>query len=376
MTTHDLSGGPITLTVTPVPGPKGDTGEQGPQGEDGPPGPQGDDGPKGDTGPAGMGASIAGGRLTLVSGQPEMAQNADYSSTVLYYAPFVSNKGPICDGTDWSAPAFASPLDPVGLSMSGGAKWTANTPRDCFYILVDDELVPATGPAWPDAEMSSRKLIRRDGIWVNSEAMTLDTSPTEDVTVGAYCATWVGSINPTSAGTLTATFTPGQNRRCDVWNAYNQTETLLCVGQPPVSGIIVTFLPSNQYPAWVAFNNNLANSGTYFTGLPTNVKCKYLQRGFIDSLNYGHCAAFVVICKNDLSTPRGTWGSLSSDTLNDALGFSIQADFQDRSSVGAHKAIMANANANGTDGVSLWGLTHITALDAVNPQAMWISYLG
>jgi hypothetical protein len=358
MTTVDLTQGPLTIPqIVPVKGDKGDKGDPG------------------QAGPAGMGASTPGGRLTLVSGQPEMPQTADYSSTTLYYAPFESDKIPLFNGTDWVAPSFASgPFDSVGLSMSGGAAWAANTQRDVFVTLVDGLPALCTGPAWPGESMTARGLVRRNGLWVNSAVMSCDVG----LVVAAYEATWVGSINiGATAGTLQALFTLGQNRRCDVWNAYNQREVRLGVGCPPPGPTgYVAWKPHNQYPNWQAFNNDLSNSGYYFTGAPTNVECRYIQRGFLDSLNQGYCAMFATVCKDTISNAKGTYGSMSSDTLKDALGVTVEAVFHDRSSVGQHRAIMGTANANQLNGITMWGLEYALGIAPESTHALWISYQG
>ena len=348
MTTHDLSDGPITLTVTPVPGPMGPAG------------------------PAGMGSSMPGGRLTLVSGQPEMDQTEDHSSSVLYYAPFVSDQIPIFNGTDWVSHTFTSgPLDSVGLSMSGGAAWVAGTQRDVFVTLVEGVPTLCTGPAWPDESPASRGLVRRNGLWVNAASMNCDVG----IVMAANQGTFVGSINIGTTGILEAKFTLGQNRRCDVWNVYHQREILLGVGAtPPSDSPIIVWKPHNQYPAWQAFNNDLNNSGYYFTGLPQTVDCEYIQRGFMDSVNFGYCAFFTVICKNTISNAKGTLGTISSDTLKDALGVQTFAVFKDRGSIGSHRVFMGTANANQLNGISMWGLTNLPSMAEEESQVMWIRY--
>lgn len=346
----DLSEGPVTLFVTPVPGPKGDPG------------------------PAGMGSSFPGGRLTLVSGQPEMPAHADHTSTVLYYAPFESDKIPLFDGTSWASHTFTSgPLDSIGLSMTGGSAWTAGSKRDVFVTLVDGLPALCTGPSWPADDTTSRGLTRRNGLWVNSSSMSCDVG----ISVAANQATWIGSINIGTAGTLEAKFTLGQNRRCDVWNVYHQREIVLGVGAtPPAGSAIIVWQPHNQYPAWQAFNNDLNNSGYYFTGLPQTVDCEYIQRGFLDSLNYGHCAFFTVVCKDSITNAKGTLGTISSDTLKDALGVQTFAVFKDRGSIGEHRAFMGTANANQLNGISMWGLTNLPPRAEEESQVMWIKYQG
>lgn len=318
---------------------------------------------QGATGPAGMGASVPGGRLSLVSGQPEMPQTADYTSTTVWYPPFIGDTLPIFDGTNWVSRCFASgPLDPVGLSMSGGSKWTANCRRDVFGIFVGSSVVLATGPGWPSDSVSARGLTRRNGLWVNAASMVLDTSATTSETIPANQATWLGSIDVgATASTLQALFTQGQNRRCDVWNVYHQREIALCVGCPPASSTLpVIWLPTNQFPTMVAFNNDLNNSGRYFTGLPQNIDREYAQSCFINTYGHGAGGMTISICEDSLSNPTTTKG-FSSDCENSSTGYfesglSVTSHSIHKGSVGGHRAIMGVAGSNHFTGVTLYGM--------------------
>jgi len=355
MTQIDLTQGPVTLFASPTPGPKGDTG------------------------PAGMGASVPGGRLTLVSGQPIMKGGADYSGTALYYAPFESDTVPLFDGTAWASHTFTSgPLDPVGLSMAGGAAWAANTNRDVFVTLVDGSPALCTGPAWSSDSTASRGLIRRNGLWVNSASMTCDVG----IVVPAHQGTWVGSISiGSTAGVLKATFAIGQNRTCDVWNLYHQKPITLGVGCPPVSPAqYIAWNPSNLYTTtgFLPFNNDARNCGDYFTGLSQDVESRYIQRGFLDTLNKGLGAILTAVCKNTYSNVKGTWGSFSSDVANVAGGVTVVAEFMDLGSVGRQRVFMAAANANDTGviAVTLWSLFNVPGRAPEDAHVMWIKYQG
>lgn len=320
---------------------------------------------------------LPGGRLTLLIGSAEMPQNADYSGSILYYAPFVSDVVPIFNNGDWGSWVIgASPFDQVGLALS--APWAANARYDVFIALSDGSPILGTGAAWQSDSMVMRGIIRRNGLMVNQSQIQLSVNGGQTLSVPACEATFVGSINVGPApGLLEATFALGQNRRCDVWNAYNQREIRLGVGCPPPQGLAaVSWKPDNQYPAWKPFNNDISNSGWYFTGIPQNVECVYLQRCFIDSLNYGYCAAIATICKDSISSSVGTWNSFSSDTLTDAMGISGQAVFCDRSSIGAHRVIMGTANANSTDGATMWGLVNAPGRTPEDTHVMWIRYMG
>ena len=360
----DLTQGPVTFYVTPIPGPKGDPGQ---------------------TGPAGMGASVPGGRLSLVSGQPEMLQNADYTSTVLHYPPFESDQVPLFDGTDWAGYPFTSgPLDTAGLSMAGGSKWTAGSKRDVFITLSEGCAVLGTGPAWPADSVASRGLVRRNGLWVNSAALSLDVSASAALSVPEHQATWVGSINIGTAGVLEARFTLGQNRRCDVWNVYHQREILLGVGCPPPTptGAGITYAPNSthQYPNFKAFNGDLNNSGYYFTGLPQNVEREYKQNAFLNT--YGHGAgALMVAVSTDTIGNFSALGAFSSDQQSAATGYfqgSVCAVSKSiHRSIGEHRAIMAVAGANNFTGVTLYGMDGRSMYGPLDRcHVLWIKYQG
>jgi len=323
-----------------------------------------------------------GGRLTLVSGQPEMSQTADYTTGVLYYAPFKSDQVPLFDGAAWNCYGFtANALDTIGLSLAGSAAWAANSRRDVYATLENGVPILTTGPAWPSPNSlpAARGLVRCNGLWVNGSAISLDKSAAVSLSVPANQATYLGSINVgASAGSLQALFTLGQNRRCDVWNAYNQREVLLGVGQPPISGNIVQWKPDNQYStAWKAFNNDPNNSGYYFTGLPQNVSVEYHQRGFVDSYSAGGaCAMIFTVCKGSLATAVGSQRTYSSDLAGVEMSMSGTAVYKDRSACGLQQVFMGTGNANTLKGVTMWGLTNSPTRAPEDTHVMWISHMG
>lgn len=312
-----------------------------------------------------------------------MLQNADYSSAVLHYPPFESDQVPLFDGTDWASYPFTSgPLDTAGLSMAGGSKWTAGSKRDVFVTSNEGTPVLGTGPAWPADSVASRGLARRNGLWVNSAALSLDVSASAALSVPEHQATWVGSIDIGTAGVLEAKFTLGQNRRCDVWNVYHQREILLGVGCPPASSSLpVVWLPTNQFPTLVAFNNDLNNSGRYFTGLPQNIDREYSQSCFINTYGHGACGLTISICEDTLSNPKTTKG-FSSDAESAATGYfqsglSVVAHSIHKASIGGHRAIMGVAGSNHFTGVSVYGMDPRAIYGTPDRlHALWIKYQG
>jgi hypothetical protein len=149
---------------------------------------------------------IPGGRLTLASGKAVM--DADTTSTTLFYAPYNSDTFPVLDGSlVWQIKTFStSPTDQVGASMAGGARWAAGSSRDVFGSISG---TICSGPAWPAPDLPSRKLVRYNGVLVNSIAVACDTSASASISCPQFQCTYLGSINSSVAGQLTAQFSYG-----------------------------------------------------------------------------------------------------------------------------------------------------------------------
>lgn len=86
----------------------------------------------------GAAASLAfGGRLTLISGQPEMQSDA-VGATKIYYAPDGGQSAPIYNGSTVVSPNFTtSSTDTVGLTLdlAGDANWPVGSIHDVFITL-------------------------------------------------------------------------------------------------------------------------------------------------------------------------------------------------------------------------------------------------
>lgn len=310
------------------------------------------------------------GRLTLVQGKPVMPAQDVTSGTVWYAGGSV----PILNASlTWNTyPLSADPLDTTGLAFTGGAKLAAGTQRD-MWVTLDGVPALCAGPAWPATDFASRKLVARSGLYVNSDVFTCDTSASASISVGQYRATWVGSINIAAAGQLQAIFSYGQNRRIDVWNAYNQVDLLLSVGNPGPPNASAIWTPSNQYPNWLAWGGNVNNRAYVFTGKPTDVDSRYMQSGFIDSRG-GPNAHFAVILWN--GTISGTLGVVSSDATNVIGSFSIEAQHVARDQVGVNIVTMAGAGANTLSGITVYGGTTIPGRAVDGQSVMRVRYKG
>lgn len=316
------------------------TGTDGPQGPAGPPGAIGPQGIAGPQGASGTAILPPRGRLTLVSGQPEMT--ADVTSSTVWYSPYGGgNSFPVLDASlAWQMiPYTATAIDPVGASMAGGSKWMAGTSRDIFGTSTG---AICSGPAWPASDRASRLLVKYNGIDVNSAILTCDTSASASVSCPQYQCTYLGSINSSVAGQLTAQFSYGQNRKFEIWTAYhlNQIEIALHVGF-----IIPTTVPNNQYPAWVPFNNDALNRANVFTGMPTMVDIIYHQNGFVNTTG-GPSGTIAVVGWNGVACGHATVNSSDTSTVAGSVGG--VAEYINSAAVGLNTATMFVAKANAT----------------------------
>lgn len=307
-----------------------------------------------------------GGRLTVVSGQP--VPTADTVSATVWYGPYKGgDQVPVFFSGAWRPITITSGiLDTVGLGLSGGSKWAANSQRDDFITTLNGVApVHCSGPAWStsNATTTARGLVQVNGIWVNGAAMACDTSASAQITCPQYQCTAVGSLSvgPT-AGQLVAHVSSGQQRRWDVYNFYHQEPIVLAVTTDPNT---VSYLPVNQYPTfqfWGPGAGDSNNKGFAFTGLPETVQAAYSQRGFLDTSSAGTGAYGFITCVGWNGTCAGTWGTVSSDAQGYpggvAAGFSILASLSKKGSIGVNHAdimIAAAVNSPGTNLSAIYG---------------------
>lgn len=146
--------------------------------------------------------SIAEGRLTLDSADPERAAD-NVNQTSVYYAPARGNKIALYDSTNarWDLVSLTSAL--TG-SLAGLA---ATTNYDVFVTYIPAAVSPSptvilSTAAWVSATARSVALTRRDGVYVSSANAN---------------SRYVGTIRTTNAGQCSDTLT-----QRFVWNLHNQ----------------------------------------------------------------------------------------------------------------------------------------------------------
>ena len=281
-----------------------------------------------------------------------MTIGVDVTSPTLWYAPYGGGDSfPVLDGAlTWQSVRYTSSgTDQVGAALTGGAKWTAGSSRDIFGTSTG---AICSGPVWPAPDRAARHLVKYNGIDVNSAALTCDVSASSSVSCPQYQCTYLGSINSSVAGQLTANFSYGKNRKFEVWTAYNwnQIDIVLHVGATDV----VQYNPTNQYQAWQPFGPGAGdplNRGNPFTGLATLVDVTYYQSGFV--ISSSGPSGFIALVGWD-GVAVGYYNKFSHDDSVNAEGTSGHARHMNNNTVGLHMATMLVAKANAST-TTLWG---------------------
>lgn len=202
-----------------------------------------------------------GGRLSLVSGQ--LIETSDQvSSTVVYYNAAPNNHVPVWNGTNWTVLRYATPL---ALSLTSAA--ASNSIVDVFGFNNSGVVTLGFGPTW--ATTSGRgsgagttaitKL--NNYLWTNANTITLLNGANTYTGIAVNQATYLGSLLiDSTAGQISVYTTPGQNRKCGVFNQYNKVKRTLIAQDTTASWAYST-------AAWRASNANTGNTVSFLNGL-------------------------------------------------------------------------------------------------------------
>lgn len=170
-----------------------------------------------------IGASLPEGRLTLQSHEPVMSSSVS-GATTIFYTPYIGAKIPLYDGTKFLATRFdemSALVSDAVHSPSNGI--TAGKVYD-WFVWLDTPPAPAPavmrlchGPEWADVSTRSAGtgIVRIEGIWINSAAITNGPAAQRGTYVGTtYCQvtnklTWVHGAT-------------GARARYHIWNAFNR----------------------------------------------------------------------------------------------------------------------------------------------------------
>ena len=215
-----------------------------------------------------------GGRLTLVSGQPEM--NVDTTSQNLYYAPDTGKTGPIYDGTNWNPQSFvSSTTDQVGLTLAlgGSSSWPAATIFDVFLINNSGSIILGTR-AWDSSMLPTYTQVSGSG--------------KTTITTGTSGSTWTNASNAFNGTVLQSSATAAAT------NAGNSTINN-CLGQDlgggnavPLTKVVITSPTDTTYrgdnPTTVVMSTYGSNDNTNWQRLDANRNV--LSTAAVESTSY------------------------------------------------------------------------------------------
>ncbi|MCV9910031.1 hypothetical protein OIV19_20740 [Brucella sp. HL-2] len=194
------------------------------------------------------------GRLSLVNGV-SVPQSDVSAATVVYYVPAIGNLVPLFDGTSFVIQSIGNSLS-VALSA---ATLGAFAQVDWFVFLDGTTVRLGFGNSWSGQFVRGGQISQRNGIWVNSAALSLRFGPSsgEVVTVPASQATYVGS---TGGAPVAGTVNDSRYIR-GLYNSYNQVSRPLLL-----RGDNTTWTYSDA--AFRVFNSNGNNKVAAMCGLP------------------------------------------------------------------------------------------------------------
>jgi len=221
-----------------------------------------------------------GGRLTLISGQPEMTADAVGAQTI-YLAPDTGPYMPIYNGSAWVSCNFTSGVtDQVGLSLAlaGSASWPANTIFDIFGYWNGSACALATR-AWDSSMLPSAP-----AQITNVTTITSGTTPGSWTNPGNA---FNGTINQTGANS--AVFSPSNNSSAHClgqdWGAGNpKAISQMVLTAPtdfPIRGDLTTYLPivsfgSNDNTNWTIIDQRNINSSANGTSYTLGINARFV----------------------------------------------------------------------------------------------------
>jgi len=177
-----------------------------------------------------------------------------------------------------------------------------------------------------------------NGIWVNSNVITLTNGGSAYANVPIGQATYLGSVAvDATAGQTSCHLSAGQSRKWGVWNAYNRKGIGLQVQDSTVSW------PYNG--GFRPSNNNSANSLLTFTGLPE----EFLALEFVQMIynGSGNSTGVLGIGINSTSSPSGRIGLLYDTATVSGAGASVSAQFNAAPSLGLNQVSALESTSAG-----------------------------
>jgi hypothetical protein len=275
-----------------------------------------------------------GGRLTPSSGV--CVPTADIlAATTIFYAPCNNPYVATYNGTVVQSYNFTSgPTDIVGLTLTLGSNWAANTLYDVFVTLKTGSPVLCT-VAWTSsiAGTSSRATaLGQYTFLTNATLATCRDSNSTTISMAANQGTYVGTfITNASAGQVDLKFgsdaAGGGAALGSIWNAYNQ-----------ILGSFVVRDTRTQWNASTTSPEALDQSGTggglnnrvsFVQGLQTNVVDASIVAAATPvtgannwiGLGLNNVAGFWSKCGNGTAGPTGSAGGSSTPLVSICAGY-------------------------------------------------------
>lgn len=210
---------------------------------------------------AGAIMSTPGGRLTLSSATPIMTSDVS-NSTSIYYTPYIHDKVPIYNGTNWIITTFTELTNTTTDNTKNPAAVGASSNYDLFVWSDSGTLRLGRGPAWTSdtargTGAGTTELERVNGIWMNKIAITNGPA--------AKRGTYVGTIRSNASSTidweLGGLGAAGDAIVLHVDNAYNAVPIHAESRDSTDSWVYTT-------AAWRAANNSALMRASFICGLP------------------------------------------------------------------------------------------------------------
>lgn len=222
---------------------------------------------------------IAGGRLTVFSGQPVMVGNKT-GRTTAYYTPYIGNTIALYDGSStWEVVSFSE----TSLSLSG---FTADKNYDIFGYNNSGSLA-LEGLVWTNDTSRATTLTRQDGVWTKTGDSSRRYLGSIRINSTGGQVDWKPNGDATGAAMLT------------VWNADNRVM---------VNGRVLHTATSWTYDTqtWRAANADNDMRVNYLTGLFTDmISVRYTCSLYSSSSsNYGS----IGVSLKTTTTPNGVYG--------------------------------------------------------------------
>lgn len=166
------------------------------------------------------------GRLTLTSATPILTANVVAAGTV-YYTPFVGNKIPIWNGTNFEQKTFTELSNVLANSSVGSAGPAAGAASKNYYLVVwnnNGVLTLTRSPAWtsdtsPGSGAGTAETMVVQGMRVNTVAITNGPAAGYGTIVGAIRTDSGGATVTWQFGATASGATPGNFH---VRNTYNR----------------------------------------------------------------------------------------------------------------------------------------------------------